>query len=137
MPPPAGCWCSGSSTTAPRAAAGARWNGRAPSGRGRPSSSSSTIHASWLNQAEIYVSIVQRKVLTPNDFTDLAAVEQRLLAFECHYEQIARPFDGPSPRSDLEHLITRRRARAHSRPCRLSNSKYVARTSEPRLSRSS
>ena len=25
------------------------------------------VHASWLNQVEIYFSIVQRKILTPND----------------------------------------------------------------------
>ena len=31
------------------------------------------IHASWLNQAEIYFSIVQRKVLTPNDFPDISS----------------------------------------------------------------
>jgi len=29
------------------------------------------VHASWLNQVEIYFSIVQRKVLTPNDFRQL------------------------------------------------------------------
>lgn len=51
------------------------------------------IHASWLNQVEIYFSVVQRKVLTPNDFTDLAEVEQRLLGFQAHYEQIATPFE--------------------------------------------
>ena len=32
------------------------------------------VHASWLNQVEIYFSIIQRKVLSPNDFTDLDAV---------------------------------------------------------------
>jgi hypothetical protein len=37
------------------------------------------VHASWLNQVEIYFSIVQRKVLTPNDFSSLAELEQRLL----------------------------------------------------------
>lgn len=37
------------------------------------------VHASWLNQIEIYFSIVQRKVLTPNNFPSLAAVEERLL----------------------------------------------------------
>jgi hypothetical protein len=36
-----------------------------------------SIHASWLNQVEIYFSIVQRKVLTPNDFYSLAAIEQQ------------------------------------------------------------
>jgi len=35
-----------------------------------------------LNQVELYLSIVQRKCLTPNDFASLAAIEQRLLAFQ-------------------------------------------------------
>ncbi len=65
------------------------------------------IHASWLNQVEIYLSIVQRKVLTPNDFTDLAAVEERLLAFERHYEEIARPFEWKFTRADLDRLLKR------------------------------
>jgi hypothetical protein len=43
------------------------------------------VHASWLNQIEIYFSIVQRKVLTPNDFRSLPELAQRLLAFERHY----------------------------------------------------
>jgi DDE superfamily endonuclease len=38
-------------------------------------------HASWLNQVEIYFSIVQRKVLTPNDFQDVDALAERLLDF--------------------------------------------------------
>ena len=50
------------------------------------------VHASWLNQIEIYFSIVQRKVLTPNDFDDLDHVEQRLAAFERLYNEIAEPF---------------------------------------------
>ncbi|MEE4496376.1 hypothetical protein [Streptomyces sp. BE230] len=32
------------------------------------------VHASWTNQIEIFFSIVQRKVIQPNDFTDLAQV---------------------------------------------------------------
>jgi len=40
------------------------------------------VHASWLNQIEIYFSIVQRKVLTPSDFKSLSELEQRLLAFQ-------------------------------------------------------
>jgi hypothetical protein len=58
-------------------------------------------HASWLNQIELYFSIVQRKVLTPNDFPDLAAVEQRLLAFEALYNDTARPFNWRFTRDDL------------------------------------
>ncbi len=50
------------------------------------------IHASWLNQIEIYFSIVQRKVLTPNDFSSLTELQQRLLAFQAHYQRCAAPF---------------------------------------------
>ena len=59
-------------------------------------------HASWLNQIEIYFSLVQCKVLTPNDFPDLAAVEQRLLAFETLYNDTARPFDWRFTRAQME-----------------------------------
>jgi hypothetical protein len=65
------------------------------------------IHASWLNQIEIYFSVVQRKVLTPNDFSDLAAVERRLLAFQDRYEQIAKPFEWRFTRADLHRLLAR------------------------------
>ena len=65
------------------------------------------IHASWLNQVEIYFSIVQRKVLTPNDFDDLAAVEERLLAFQRHYEEVAQPFEWTFTRRDLDRLLER------------------------------
>jgi hypothetical protein len=51
------------------------------------------IHASWLNQIEIYFSIVQRKALTPNDFTSLMDLSRRLMAFEHHYQTIAQPFE--------------------------------------------
>lgn len=51
------------------------------------------VHASWLSQVEICFSIVQRKVLTTNDFLDLADVVARLKAFEGHYNFIAKPFN--------------------------------------------
>jgi hypothetical protein len=63
------------------------------------------VHASWLNQVEIYFSIVQRKVLTPNDFADLAEVEARLAAFERRYEQTAQPFEWKFTRDDLALLM--------------------------------
>ena len=69
------------------------------------------IHASWLNQIEIYFSIIQRKVLTPNDFPSLAAVAQRLEAFERYFESIGRPFKWKFTRADLSELIARIRAR--------------------------
>jgi hypothetical protein len=65
------------------------------------------VHASWLNQAEIYFSIVQRKVVTPNDFPDLDTLEQQLLAFGRRYEQIAQPFEWKFTRADLDRLAER------------------------------
>jgi hypothetical protein len=65
------------------------------------------VHASWLNQVEIYFSVIQRKVLTPNDFTDLANVESCLLAFEHRYEQTAAPFEWNFTRTDLTKLLER------------------------------
>ncbi|HTE71321.1 MAG TPA: hypothetical protein VK942_21650 [Actinomycetes bacterium] len=65
------------------------------------------MHASWLNQIEIVFSVIQRKVLTPNDFTDLAALAQRLLGFQRRYQQTAVPFDWRFTRSDLDRLLRR------------------------------
>jgi len=63
------------------------------------------VHASWLNQVEIFFSIVQRKVLTPNDFKDLVEVADRLAAFERRYEGAAAPFEWKFTRHDLALLI--------------------------------
>ncbi len=63
------------------------------------------IHASWLNQIEIYFSLVQRKVLTPNDFESLAEVGERLFKFQNRYEEIARPFEWKFTRNDLADLM--------------------------------
>jgi transposase len=65
------------------------------------------VHASWLNQVEIYFSIVQRKVVTPNDFTSLDQVEDRLIAFERRYNETARPFRWKFTPADLEDLLAR------------------------------
>jgi transposase len=64
-------------------------------------------HASWLDQAEIYFSVVQRKALTPNDFTGLDQIRERLAAFETRYNAIARPFDWKFTRADLSDLLHR------------------------------
>jgi hypothetical protein len=64
-------------------------------------------HASWLNQIEIYFSIVQRKVLTPNDLANLDELAERLLDFGEHYEQVAKPFSWKFTRHDLERLLSR------------------------------
>lgn len=52
-------------------------------------------------------TVIQRKVLTPNDFADLAEVEQRLLDFERRYETAAQPFEWKFTRSDLAKLMER------------------------------
>ena len=65
------------------------------------------VHASWLNQIEIYFSIVQRKVVSPNDFTDLDKVIDRLSAFEARYNQTARPFKWKFTTTDLADLLDR------------------------------
>jgi hypothetical protein len=70
------------------------------------------VHASWLNQIEVYFSIVQRKALTPNDFRSLADVEDRLLGFQAHYEAVARPFQWKFTRRDLDELLEKLNTRA-------------------------
>lgn len=65
------------------------------------------VHASWLNQVEVYFSVVQRKVLTPNDFASLKQIPARLFAFEERYAAIAEPFAWKFTRHDLCQLLTR------------------------------
>jgi hypothetical protein len=65
------------------------------------------IHASWLNPIEIYFSIVQRKVLTPNDFVSLVELEERLLGFQLRYQHAAKPFRWTFTRSDLSKLLAK------------------------------
>jgi len=59
------------------------------------------VHASWLNQVEIYFSVLQRKGLTPNDFRSLSELQDRLLAFKEHYQAATRPFQWRFTRGDL------------------------------------
>jgi hypothetical protein len=70
------------------------------------------IHASWLNQIEIYFSIIQRKVLTPNNFSSLSHLEQCLMDFQKRYEQTASPFQWTFTRNDLSALLAKLRPQA-------------------------
>lgn len=72
-------------------------------------------HASWLNQIEIYFSILQRKALTPSDFRSLDELADRLLEFECYYAQSAKPFSWEYTRKDLEELLARLERNASER----------------------
>lgn len=65
------------------------------------------VHASWLNQVEVYFSVIQRKLLRPNDFASLAEAETALLAFQDYYQQAATPFQWKFTRSDLDKLLQR------------------------------
>jgi transposase len=68
-------------------------------------------HASWLNQIEIFFSIVQRKVLTPADFDSVQDLEDRLLRFQDHYQQVAKPFEWRFTRRDLAKLLRKLHSR--------------------------
>lgn len=65
------------------------------------------VHASWLNQIEIVFSIIQRKVVKPADFADLAELADRLCRFEDRYNETARPFDWRFTRGDLAEMLQR------------------------------
>lgn len=65
------------------------------------------VHASWLNQVEVYFSLLQRKVLTPNDSVDLHELEQRIRLYEELTNGQPRPFDWRFTKYDLFRLLQR------------------------------
>jgi hypothetical protein len=65
------------------------------------------VHASWLNQIEIYFSVIQRKLLTPDNVTSLEQLAEQITAFEAPYNHAAQPFDWRFNRDDLDRLIDR------------------------------
>jgi len=65
------------------------------------------VHASWLNQVEIYFSIIQRKVLTPNDFANLDAIRLRLALYEELTNCQPKPFAWKFTRQDLTDWLKR------------------------------
>ena len=71
------------------------------------------VHASWLNQAEIFFSITQKKVISPNDFASLDDLAGTLLAFVDRYNQTARPFNWKFTAADLARLLDRISAHEH------------------------
>ena len=75
------------------------------------------VHASWLNQVEIVFSIIQKKVISPNDFASTAQLAATLLAFIDRYNQTARPFNWKYTAADLARLLER--TSAHEKPASL------------------
>ena len=68
------------------------------------------VHASWLNQVEVYFPVVERKVLTPNDFRSLVELEEHMIRFQDYYQVAAKPFEWKFTRRDLQKLLARVRA---------------------------
>jgi len=65
------------------------------------------VHASWLNQVEIFFSIIQKKVISPNDFAGTSQLAATLLAFTRRYNQTARPFNWKYTAADLARTLER------------------------------
>jgi hypothetical protein len=65
------------------------------------------VHASWLNQVEIYFSILQRKAINPNDFADLDQLSEHIIGFHDRYNTTATPFDWTYTREDLNAFLHR------------------------------
>jgi hypothetical protein len=78
------------------------------------------VHASWLNQIEIVFSIIQRKVVNPNDFNNLDQIAERLATFEGRYNNLAQPFDWTFTRDDLNDLLERIGAHEPAAPAPLA-----------------
>ena len=97
------------------------------------------VHASWLNQIEIFFSIVQRKVLSPNDFNDLDVVvrppvrvrepiqpDRATVQVEIHHHRPGRPAGPARPPP------TRAQARPRTTPCRLTPDELTSEPTKPR-----
>jgi transposase len=65
------------------------------------------VHASWLNQIEIFFSVIQKKVVSPNDFASLEQLSGTLLAFTDRYNRTAKPYDWKFTAADLTDLLQR------------------------------
>jgi hypothetical protein len=65
------------------------------------------VHASWLYQVEIVFSVIQKKVLTPNDFPGAGTLSYALLAFVNRDNRTARPFNWKFSADDLTALLRR------------------------------
>jgi hypothetical protein len=69
------------------------------------------VHASWLNQIEIYFSILQRKALTPRHFASLQELDERIMGFQADWQEVAKPIDWRYTRRDLNDLLQRLKQR--------------------------
>jgi hypothetical protein len=65
-------------------------------------------NASWLDQIEIWFSLLQRKLLQPNHFSSRKALERAILDFMTHYNQTAEPLEWSYTVEHLEHKLATR-----------------------------
>jgi len=65
------------------------------------------VHASWLNQIEIYFSILQRKALTPNYFSSLNDLASTIMEFQRRYEHAAKPFEWKFTKENLQKMMSK------------------------------
>ncbi|GAC1349131.1 MAG: hypothetical protein NVSMB27_19360 [Ktedonobacteraceae bacterium] len=65
-------------------------------------------NASWLDQIEIWFSLLQRKLLQPKHFTNLNELEQAIQDFIGYYNQTARPLKWSYTVEKLEHKLAPR-----------------------------
>ena len=65
-------------------------------------------NASWLDQLEIWFSLLQRKLLQPNHFCSLDELEQTIQDFIAHYNQTAKPLTWSYTVEQLEHKLAPR-----------------------------
>jgi DDE superfamily endonuclease len=72
------------------------------------------VHASWLNQIEIFFSIIQKKVISPSDFASTGQLAATLLAFTGRYNQTAWPFNWKFTAADLAGLLKRISVHEHA-----------------------
>jgi transposase len=65
-------------------------------------------NASWLDQIEIWFSLLQRKLLQPNHFSSRKALERAILDFMTHYNQTAEPLEWSYTVEQLEYKLATR-----------------------------
>ncbi len=61
----------------------------------------------YRHKVEIFFSVIQKKVVSPNDFASLEHLSETLLAFIDRYNQTARPFNWKYTAADLTELLHR------------------------------
>jgi hypothetical protein len=62
-------------------------------------------NASWLDQIEIWFSLLQRKCLQPNHFVSALALETALSEYITYYNQNAKPIKWTYTIEKLEHKL--------------------------------